>query len=823
MPAATRWLEQTVGDVRLALRGLVRAPIFTLALVVTVAVGAGANGAVFSILRATLLQPLPYREPDRLVMVWDEPKVVPQATALADDDWWRRGILTPRDVLAWRERLNADVGEVAAVVSWTSDTEPRYDIRFADRAERINGARVTPNFFQVLGARAALGRVFTPSDVGAGSIVVLSYSLWQRAFGGDASIVGRTITLTGERPREARTYLVAGVMPAGFRFTYPEDTELWALMDWGVVERWYPGAVTYTTVARLRDGVTLAQAQARAAALHDEVWPPRPGSTGRTWRLEPVHEWVVQRVRPSLMLLGGVAALLLVITCATVGNALLARLSTRQQELAVRTALGASRGRIVRQLLTEGLVLAVAGTVVGALAIAAVQPVLRQLLPQSVPLVGEVETSAWLLAFALGVAALVTLLGALGPALTASFVRGLDRVLRGTRTSSGARPAARLRRGILAAQATVSTMLLIAAVLLLTSFWRLHRVPLGFDGSRVLALQVRLLDTRARGADGLRRFRDDLLARVRAIPGVRDVGITNYLPFEESGGIARISMPGDTVVHEAKVRMVDSAYFHILRIPLLRGRYLGGGDVNGAEHVAVLSASFARELFGEQDPLNRFVVWGDTIRVVGVVADLRYAALERDPAPAMYRPWDQDVSETIAVVARASRDLVDIGPALHRAVRDADPSVPAVRVTTIDDLLDRTLAGRRFYTTAAAAFASVGLLLTTIGLAMIVGRAVAERRRELAIRSALGASDRTLMRIISREAVLTVAAGTMLGAAITCVASGALQPFMFGVTARSPLAYGLVATGLVAIGTLAAFTSARQLRRMPLVSVMNAD
>lgn len=821
-PGVLQWLEHAARDIRLALRGVRRAPVFTLALIATIAVGAGANGAVFSILRATLLQPLPYHDPERLVMVWLEPLVIPASTALADDDWWRRGVLTPREVLAWRERLSGDVAEVAAAVSWATDFQPRYDLHRPEGAIRINGAMVTPNFFQVLGAPAVVGRVFTPADANAGPTVVLSHALWLRAFGGDSTVVGRRVSLTGESPRQARTYTVAGVMPPGFRFTYPDDTELWTLMAWSVVERWHPQAITYTTVARLRDGVTLEQARARAAALHDGISPPRPGEPRWSFALEPVREWVVEKVRPSLLLLGGVAALLLVITCATVGNALLARLSTRQQELAVRTALGASRATLLRQLLAEGFVLAIAGTAAGALVVFTVQPVLRRLLPGSLPLVGEVETSAWILAFTLGVAALITLLGGLGPAITGSFVHGLDRVLRGTRSASAGRSAVRLRRATLAAQAGVSTVLLIAAALLLVSFWHLNRVPLGFDGSRVIALDIRLLDGSARGDEGMRHFRDDLLERVRATPGVQLAGITSVLPFRDQGGIGVVRLPGDTTEYNAKVRMVDSAYFQVLRVPLLRGRYLSAGDVQGAEPVTVLSASFARGLFGALDPIGRQVVWGDTLRVVGVVGDMRYAAVDREPAPAMYRPWEQDVSATIAVMVRASRELSDIGPELQRAVRDADSTVPLL-LTTVDAILDGTLAGRRFYTVAAAAFAAVGFVLTIVGLAMIVGRAVSERRRELAIRAALGATDGTLMRFVSREAVLAVALGAAVGTLITWIASGALQRFMFGVTARSIAAYAFVALGLVAVATAASLGAARGLRRVRLPAVMNAE
>ena len=813
-------------DATLALRSFARSPVFTAALVLTLAVGAGANGAVFSVLRATLLQSLPYDDPDRLAMVWSEPlDVAPEAVAEYGEDWFRRGVLTPRELLAWRERLSPNVAEVAATVSWMTDTESNYDLVLADRAERLHGARVTPNFFELLGARAQLGRVFTSADAvtGTGPVAVISHALWQRLFAGDTAIVGRTVTMSGERPREPRVYTIAGVMPRGFRFTYPDDTELWTLMDWSVVERWYLDAVTYTAVARLRDGVTLTQAQERAAAVHRDVYPAPPGRSGSTWRLEPVREWVVAQVRPSLLLLGGVAALLLVITCATVGNALLARLSTRRQELAVRTALGASRGRLMRQLLTEGFMLAAAGTIVGTLAVASLHPVLRRLIPASLPRVGELEVSIWLIAFALGVAALVTILGALGPALSASYVEGIDRLLRGARSASSGRAARNLRRGILGAQAAVATTLLVGAALLLVSFWKLHRVPVGFDGDRVITLETHLLDARTRTEAGMRRFKEELLVRVRAVPEVQEAGVTSSIPFDEAGGFGVIRRLGDTTEFSAKLRWVDSAYFGVLRIPLLRGRLLTTGDARSAVRVAVLSASFARALFGEEDPVGRQITWGDTIQVVGVVGDLRYAAVERDPGPAMYMPWDQQVTQSIAIVARAGRDIHDIGPALHRAVRAVDPTVPTLRVSTIDAIREGTLANRRFYTVAAGAFAVVGLLLTTIGLAMIVGRSVAERRRELAIRAALGATDAELRRWVSRDAVLAVGGGALLGVAGAYAASGLLAQFLFGVDPRSVVAYASVALGLISIALAAALWASRQVSQLPIAMLVSSE
>jgi putative ABC transport system permease protein len=812
-------------DVRLALRVFARAPVFTAALVLTLGIGAGVNGAVFSILRATLLHPLPYQDPDRLVMVWREAVVPPAPNATYGAAWWRRGVLTPSDVVGWRDRLARDVGDVAATVSWTTDTESDYDLVLRDGAERLRGARVTPNFFQVLGARARHGRVFTMSDAGGAPVVVLSHALWQRLFAGDSSVIGRTLTLTGERPREARVYTIAGVMPAGFRFTYPDHTELWTLMDWGVVERFFPRAVVYTTVVRLRDDVTFAQAQERAASLYDEIWPPPPGtprSSLSTYRLEPIREWVLEQVRPSLLLLGGVAALLLLVTCATVANALLARISTRRQELAVRTALGASRARLLRQLLSEGFVLAIAGTLVGTLAVVALQPLLRRLLPASVPLVGEVETSAWLLVFALGLAALVTLLAALGPALTASYVQGIDRLLRGAR-GAGGRSASRLRRGLLAAQAAVSTTLLVCAALLLTSFWRLHRVPTGFDGSGVIALEIFLLDARARGEVGLRRFREELLARIRGIPGVQQAGFTSAIPFDEGGGVGIIRLPGDTTEFSAKVRSVDSAYFGVLRIPLLRGRLLSQADASGSSAVAVLTAGFARQLFGDRDPLGRSIVHGDTIRVVGIVGDMRYTALNRDVGPAMYVPSDQRMTSSFYVLVRAAGDNATVAQAMHRAVRHVDPTVPTVRVTTVDELRDYAMADRRFYTVATAAFAIVGLILTIVGLAMVVGRGVAERRRELAIRAALGATNTMLMRLISRESLTAVGTGVGLGIAGAYVLSSVLSQFMFGVTSRSLFAYVAVGMALVGISTVAALWAARPVQRLPLSALVSAE
>ncbi len=811
-----------------ALRLFRSSPGFYLATVLILALGIGANGAVFSILRATLLEPLPYRAPAELLLFWRSPRYppAPQAGATAPPFW--RGLLTRANVERWRQTSTGVLADLAVAVTWQGNLDAGFDLRFTDRTERLRGALVTPNFFDMLGVPAAHGRLFTAADAAAGEpLVVLSDGLWRRAFGADPAIVGASVTLTAGRVRrEPRSYAVLGVLPPAVRFSYPEDTEAWVLLPWPALDAWNPNAIAFLTLGRLAPGATVAQVRSRAAAfLTGPEETSLPPESHQVLAAEPIRDWVVGDTRPSLYLLAGVAGLLLLMTCVTVANAMLARVTERQRELALRASLGAGRPRLMHQLVTEGAMLSLSGTVAGAGLALLVQPVLGRLLPASLPQVGTVSIDPSIVLFAAAAAGVTTILAMLTPAIVGTAGTTAPGLLQRSPTATADRSAVRWRRGLLATQAAVATTLLVAASLLLTSLWRLGRVPLGFDGTDVLTVEMRLIDRKFRDDAELRRFQDLLLERLRAISGVAHVGLTTAVPFRGVDFRKGFRRPGEEREVAANYRVVDSTYFRVLAVPLLRGRLFTSADVEGAPRVMIVSQSFARAAFGTEDPVGKVLDDDGLVDIVGVVGDLRYQRLDRDPLPAVYLARSQTPSELVCVLVRAAGEgaAERLGPAIRAAVHEVDPAVPAMRLATIDRILAESVADRRFYTAATAAFAGLALLLTTAGLAVVVARVVADRRRELAIRAALGATRSHLVRQASGGGLRAVGIGVGLGLVAALAGSSLLAQFLFQVPHRSPAVFSAAGGLVTGVAALTAWLTSRRVARLDLGEVLRVE
>ena len=622
-----------------------RTPWFCAGILVTLALGIGANGAVFGILRAVLLQPLPYEDPDRIVMVWRSPERAPASTHDILRPAVRRATPNGDQAARVREQATDVLSNIAVYNSWQGNLEAQFDLTLSDRAERLRRMLATANFFDVLGVAAAEGRVFTAADASSNDpVVVLSYALWQRAFGGNRSIVGRPLPLVVGRPRRTQVFTVLGVLPRTFRFTYPDETEAWVIHPWSEMNGPTAG---FWAVARMAPGVTLATAQTRVAAI--PTWlDPRFNTPERReiFTLQPITEWVVGETRPSMLLLGGVALLLLLITCATVASALFVRMTERQRELAVRASVGADRRRLVRQLLTEGVVLSIAGAGLGAAAASLVAPLLRTLVPPTVPRADEIAVDVWILAF-FAMAAGVTTIGAtLAPAWRGARV---DLMMAFKAASTGASPdrsTARWRQALVGMQAAIATSLLLTALLLIVSFWRLSHVPLGFDGERVVTVEMRLIDPKslpARPAPGappnpspppspaLVAFQEQLLAGVRALPGVLEAGLTSAVPFRGVDFVYVLNRVGQTKSVAGNARFVDAGYFSALKVPLKRGRLFADTDTALSPLVMVISESYARGMFGNEDPIGQRIEARAAAEVIGVVGDVRYQSFASDP------------------------------------------------------------------------------------------------------------------------------------------------------------------------------------------------
>lgn len=788
----------------LSLKAYRRSPAFLAGILFTLALGIGANTAVFSLVEAVLLRPLPYRDQDRLVMLW---------RGRVQQTGFSRSIATPSLLQGWRES-GADVVDVAGIKG-VGSLDAQMDYATPAGTERLRGAFVTPNFFDVLGSRPSVGRLFTAADdaPGLGERLVLGHAFWQRAFGGDPGIVGRQITLTSGagRTRASRSYTVVGVLPPDFKFTYPEDVEVMALIPWAGVSAEIPNAILYQAVGRLRDGVSFDAAAARLTAAHAAMRPQEaalPDDRRSTVRLERIADSVVGDTRPTLGLLAGIALVLLLITCATVANALFIRVTERQREMGLRAALGASRARLIRQVLGEGLALSTVGVVLGVTVAAALMPVLRTLVPPGLPRGNEITLNAAILIYAALLTAFVTILAALAPALRGAKADVVDVLKRSAGSVSADRLTVRWRQALVAAQAGLAAALLVAGALLVLSFWRLAHVQRGFDGAGVLTAEMRVVD--ARPLEALRALQDRLVEQVRAIPGVADVGLTTAVPFRGVDFLSNVDLIGKgEFTAFANNRSVDAGYFRVMRIPLMRGRLFSDDDRPGAMPVALVSESFARKAFGGADPVGR-QLWFDhpikgPVTVVGVVGDLRNNSLAREPMPAVYVARAQHPNGLICLVVRPHPGTGDLSRELRGAIRIADPALPAMRLSTIEQIERDSTADRRFYTAAAIVFAALALLLTVAGLTVVVGRAVVERTKELAIRASLGATGGRLRWLVLRQGLQPVAAGVAAGLAAAVWAAPALAPFLYNTAPRAPWIYvvvGLTITAAAAGGGL---------------------
>lgn len=806
-----------VQDLRSAGRAFRRTPAFTGGLILVLALGIGANAAVFTLIQAVLLEPLPYRDPGRLAAVYRSRPDNPELGYGA----------TKELALGLREHA-ADVIETASVLLWDGNLESEMDLLLADRAERIHGAFVTPNFFQVLGVDAQLGRVFSPADeTPVSNPIVVSDAFWRRMLEADPGVVGRSVTLvSGRRDRRARSMTVVGVLTPRVRFTYPETTDVWALQSWSDVARQPSGAILFKLYGRLKPGVSREQAVARLEAIDDEVFTAAYRSDRWRLGLQPLSDLVAGTARPAMLLLAAVSGLLLLVTCVTVANGLLVRVAERRRELALRASLGASRGRLIRQLVTEGLLLSIAGTAAGALLASLTLPLFRALVPATMARADEMRVDGWMLVFAAGIAAVVTVLAAVLPAIQASRV-DLVTALKQASGASAATAVVRSRAMLVGAQAAIATALLIGAALLLVSFSRLGRVDLGFSADDVVTAEMRLIGPIASDENQISAFRDEVLANVRALPGVIEAGVTTAVPFRGVDFSAGFDPPGCEVPPGAPVRpgcegrsvgantrTVDTAFFSIMRVPLRLGRVISPDDTRDSQPVVVISEDFARLMYGDENPIGRTLDFRGDKRIVGVVGPMRYGGFDRDPRPAIYLHAGQEPSELICLVIRTAPGTVGLAAGIQRAVHAVDSSVPAMKIATIDQILNESIADRRFYTATTVVFAGLAMVLTAAGLIVVVSRSVVERRRELAIRSTLGARHGALVALLTRQGLWPALIGTAAGLVAAWIGATLIEQFLFGVGPRAGWVYAGAGLLTIAIASIACVVPASRLSRM---------
>lgn len=809
------WWEGVLQDVRFANRALLGRPSFFLIASLTLALGIGANAAIFSVVDAALLKPLPYADPDRLVSVWPDAAMMPGV------------FVQVRDGNRTLEPIAGYSG--GGAVSMTGTSEPA----------RLVQSEVTSRFFDVLGTRAEVGRTFVDGEdqPGRDRVAVLGHALWQQRFGGDRSIIGRSVIVDGI------TRTVVGIMPADFHFPTP-TIDFWVPISLdasraNVGKYW--GTSHLNVIGRLKRGATVGQAELEMAAIIDRSrtsFPWRmPDAWGTGVTVIPLERNVVGDVGPMLLVLFGSVVVVLLIACVNVANLLLGRAAAREREIAIRASLGAGRGRIVRQLLTESVILSLVGGGLGLVVAAAGVRGLLALVPSGMPRVSEVAIDGRVLAFTM-MTALATGIGfGLVPALRASRPT-LQAVLGATRNAGGTLAKRKLSELLVIGQIALGVVLVVGAGLLIKSFWRLHQVELGFRPEQVVAADIPIPSFPSDSTPRARLFFAAVLDQVRAIPGVRSVAVASVLPFGGAGSMessfaaeieAHPVAPGGSVPMLVQT-VVSEDYFKAMGIPLLRGRGLSAADRDSAPAVALVDPLTAKRLWPNEDALGqRFrPVWVKPwVTVVGIVGTVKRDSLSSTGEASVYLPTGNLAGfwfpTQMTLVVRSDADAATVGPRLRAAVARVDPSVPVKAIRPLDDLVSNSAARARFTMLLLATFATVALTLGAVGVYGVVAYAVSRRTREIGVRMALGARAGDMLAMVLREAGMLTAIGVTLGIGGAFAASQVLAGFLFGVTPKDPAVFVAVPAVLAFVALGACVIPARRAARVDPATALRSD
>ncbi len=809
-------------DMRYGARMLLKHSGFTLIAVITLALGIGANTAIFSIAYAVIWRSLPYQQPEQLVMVWRRstmekmPQLSPNAPGL---------------FLEWREHKDV-CSDVAAYEDAAISHRPRFFLTGGNEPERIAGAYVSGNLFSLLGVNAALGRTFTVEEEQPGreQVVLLSDAFWRRRFGTDRDVIGKSLQLND------KAFIIIGVMPPEFKLSYPKATELWTPLTFGPKERAEWGHAAYKVVARLKPGVTIGQAREAMTRLTQQLEAPHRKTTEDLYvQLNPMHEYHFGEMqRPLFLLLASVAALLLV-ACVNVANLSLARVMDRGREIAVRAAMGASRGRLIRQLLTESLILAALGGVAGALLAFLGRDLLISLMPNTVPRGSDVKIDAWALGFTGLLSISVGVVSGLVPALQASRPDLNESLKAGAR---GATAHARIRRWhdwLVVAETTLSLVLLVGAGLMIRSLWQLHRIELGFNPKNILTMHFTIplykfnhdkVQGRAFITAQERAFTERLVERVKLLPGVVGAAATASVPFRGVDYRGAFEIVGKPVApgerYDARFRPVSNDYFPTMGIRLLRGRTFTEQDTLQSGKVMVVSEELARKYFPNEEPLGQRLITHSNAEseIVGVVADVRYQRPDLPLEPAWYVPLSQVRLNQICLVVRTAGDPLHLAPAVRRAVWAEDKDQPLEEIATMEQITADAISDSRFYSITLGAFALIALLLGATGIYGVISYSVARRTHEIGVRMALGAERLDVLQLVLAEGMKLVLLGVGIGVIAALGLTRLMKSLLFGVSATDPLTFVAIALLLTSVALIACWIPAQRAAKVdPMVAI----
>ena len=809
------WMQDLAQDFIYGARVLRQSPGFTVVAVLTLALGIGANTAIFSIVDAVLLRALPYREPDRLVLMFNVPEKRPDALSS----------ISYRDFTEYREQ-NRSFSEMAG--------NAFHDLTLTGAGEPfiVNAAAVTPEIFPLLNARPLTGRTLLPGDgkPGAAPVAVISESLWRSRFGSNPDLIGQSIAL------DMRSFTVVGILPGSFR--YPEfaphqDVWISVLQDplFGPLTS-KPGVRLLGVIGRLKPGTSVAQAQAEMDTMSVRLAKEFPAQdSGLAILVRSYRQAVVSNVKPALLILLGAVTLVLLMGCANTANLLLARATARGREIALRSALGASRARLVRQLLTESALLAMLGGVAGVLlAVCAVRG-FQPLLPADLLQISSIHVGVPVLGFALFLSLAAALVFGLAPAfLTTSC--NLQTNIREGSGRTGQRRGHHLRSFLAIVEMSVAVVLLVAGGLLIRSFSLVTSVRPGFDPNHVTETEVSLPQFQYSTPQQWTAFADELLTRLHAQPGLRDSAVAAPLPMDRQGQASfEFSIVGapprpPSEPAAADYTTVSPDYFRVMGIPVLRGRLFSELDVPANPNVAIISETMARRYFPNQDPIGRQMKFGFppntnvSREIVGVVGDVRDTALSKQPGPMMYVPFAQAPLYGGEVVVRSSLTVSNVAAGIREAVHSIDKNLPVTDVAAFQDSLGRSISRERFRTLLLGSFSAIALLLAAIGIFGVISYSAAQRSQEIGIRMAVGAKRRDILRLILGQGVKLAVLGLGIGLVLALLLTRLMASMLYNVSATDPLTFGGVTLILLGVAVTASYIPARRAMRVdPIVAL----
>jgi putative ABC transport system permease protein len=797
-------MQTFMQDLRYGFRMLYKNPGFTAVALLALALGIGANTAIFSVVNSVLLRPLPYSDPSRLVMIWQNH----QQRGGPEREW-----ASPADLRDFQEQTNS-FEHITAFLGWgptlTGQGEP----------EDLSAAAVSHDMFTMLGAQPALGRTFNEEEdrAGAETVVVLSDQLWKRRFASDPAIIGKSVTLSDE------SYTVIGVMPRGFNFPILNNTEIWRTIKpilGGPLQRCDRGCVVLRLIAKLRAGVPIEVARDEMNALAvqtAERYPESNKGVGTT--LLPLQEQLVGDARPSMLVLLGAVGLVLLIACANVANLLLARAAAREKEVAIRAALGASRARLIRQHLTESLTLALIGGTLGLILAFWMVDLLVSFAPVGTPRLDEIAINPIVLAFTCGIAIFTGIAFGLAPAVLSSRANFNNSLKEGGRDASATSRGARIRSALVVFEVALALMLLIGAGLLIKSFLNLQHIDPGFNQTSALRVDVSLPRTRYPNRNQPAAFYKELIDRIAALPGVQSVGGITRLPLSGGGTDSEFAIEGQPPSepgHEpvAWYNSVTPDYFRTMGIRLIKGRLPSESDTAEATKVVFISEMMARRYFPDEDPIGKRLVFGtDKREIVGIVSDVTHFGLTKDPRPTMYYPHAQSPARGMSLVVRTAGNPLALTSTIRNQVSTLDQNLALSNVMTLEELVRSSIAEPRFTLLLLGAFATVALVLSAIGVYGVVSYSVSQRSHEIGVRLALGAQVLDVLKLVIGQGMMLVVGGVGVGLVAAFALSRVMSTLLYGVSPRDLMIFGATSVILSGVALGACFIPARRATRL---------